>query len=134
MKLQKLSGRVEFNRGSIEPRTDRTAFLASEIGRTAEVLVDNEPHMTYRFRPEPGIAAAAYFDGARLRTLSWQLELPSDLENIWTVEQELERKRVHDNWLLNEVGQPPYRFSWGRLESNYDPKGCTSAIIVNYVG
>ena len=89
--------------------------------------------MTYRICPEPGIAAAIYFEGPKLRTLSWQLELPPELEESWSVEHELARKRVHDEWLRQEIGKPPYQFPWGRLESNYDPKGCTSAIIVSYV-
>jgi|SRR5688572_9310520 len=133
MKVQRFSGRVDFERGSIDPRNDRAAFLGSELGRTAEVMVDNEPHISYRIRPEHGIAAAVYFEGSKLRTLSWQIELPPDLEITWSVEHELERKRVHDNWLYQEMGKPPYQFPWGRLESNYDSKGCASAIIVNYV-
>ena len=133
MKFQRFSGRVDFHQGSIDPRADRTAFLESDLGRTAEVLVDNEPHMTYGIRPEPGIAAAVYFEGPKLRTLSWQLELPHDMEKTWSVEHELERKRVHDDWLRQEIGKPPYQFPWGRLESDYDPKGCASAIIVSYV-
>jgi hypothetical protein len=133
MKFQRFSGRVDFDQGSIDPRVDRSAFLESELGRAAEVMVDNEPHMTYRIRPEPGIAAAVYFEGPRLRTLSWQLELPRDMETTWSVEHELERKRVHDDWLRQEIGKPPYQFAWGRLESDYDPKGCASAIIISYV-
>jgi hypothetical protein len=133
MKFQRVSGRVDFDQGSIDPRADRTAFLGSELGRAAEVVVDNEPHITYRIRPESGIAAVVYFEGSRLRTISWQLELPPELERTWSVEHELERKRVHDNWLRQEIGKPPYQFQWGRLESNYDPKGCASAIIVSYV-
>jgi len=89
--------------------------------------------MTYRIRPEPGIAAAVYFEGQKLRTFSWQLELPPDMEMTWSAEHELERKRVHDDWLLQEIGKPPYQFPWGRLESDYDPKSCASAIIASYV-
>ena len=133
MKLQQFSGRVDFNEGSIDPRADRTAFLESGLGRAAEVVVDNEPHMTYRIRPEPGIAAAVYFEGQKLRTLSWQLELPPNMEKTWSAEHELERKRIHDDWLRQEIGKPPYQFPWGRLESDYDPKGCASAIIASYV-
>ena len=38
----------------------------------------------------------------------------------------------HDEWLRLELGEPPYRFPWGQLESNFDSKGCASAIIVSY--
>lgn len=132
MKVHRFGGVVEFEQGSIEPRTDRPSFLASALGQGTEVLVQNEPHMTYRIRPERGVAAAVHFEGAKLRTVSWQLELPPGKEAVWSVEHELERKQVHDDWLRRELGEPPYRFSWGRVESNYDSKGCSSAIIVNY--
>jgi len=132
MKVHKFGGIVEFERGSIQPGMDRPSFLASSLGQSAEVVMQNEPHVTYRFRPENGIAAAAHFDGAKLRMISWQLELPPQKEAVWSEEHELERKRVHDVWLRQELGEPPYRFPWGQLESNYDSKGCASAIIVNY--
>ena len=132
MKVQRFSGRVEFDQGSIDPRTSRESFLESELGRNAEILVENRPHISYRIRPEQGVAAAVYFEGPKLRTFSCQIELPPDLERTWSVEHELERKQIHDDWLLQELGKPPYRFPWGSLESNYDPKGCASAIILSY--
>ena len=132
MKIHTFVGLVDFERGSIKPHTDRPSFLASALGQGAEVLVENEPHMTYRIRPERGVAAIVHFEGAKLRTVSWQIELPPQKEEVWSEAHELERKRLHDEWLKRELGNPPYRFSWGRLESTYDSKGCASAIIVSY--
>ena len=132
MKVHKVGGIVEFERGSIRPGMDRPSFLASSLGQGAEVLMQNEPHVTYRIRPERGVAAAVHFDGTRLRMFSWQLELAPHIEAVWSEEHELERKRVHDEWLRLELGEPPYRFPWGQLESNFDSKGCASAIIVSY--
>jgi len=132
MKVHRLGGVVEFKQGSIVPPTERSSFLASALAQGAEVVVQNEPHMTYRIRPERGVAAAVHFEGAKLRTVSWQFELPPDKEAVWSVEHELERKQLHDDWLQRELGDPPYRFPWGHLESNFDSKGCASAIIVTY--
>jgi hypothetical protein len=132
MKIHSFDGLVDFELGSIEPVTDRPSFLASALGRSAEVLVENEPHMTYRIHPERGIAATVHFEGPKLRTVSFQIELPPRKEEVWSEEHELERKRLHDEWLQDELGMPPYWFPWGRLESNYDSKGCSSAIIVSY--
>jgi hypothetical protein len=132
MKVHRVGGVVEFKGGSILPPTDRSSFLASALAQGAEVLVENEPHITFRIRPERGIAAAIHFEGAKLRNVSWQFELPPEKEAVWSAEHELERKQIHDDWLKRELGAPPYRFPWGYLESNYDSKGCTSAIIVTY--
>lgn len=132
MKVHRIGGILEFGQGSIEPCTDRLSFLSSALGRSAEILVQNEPHATYRFRPEPGVAATVHFEGVKLRTISWQFELPPEKEAIWSVEHELERKQFHDEWLQSQLGMPPYTYPWGGLESNYDSKGCASAIIVRY--
>jgi len=132
MKVHRLDGVVEFKQGSITPPMERSLFLASTLAQCAELLVQNEPHMTYRIRPERGVTAAVQFEGAKLRTISWQFDLPPNKEAVWSVEHELERKQMHDDWLRRELGEPPYRFPWGYLESNYDSKGCASAIIVTY--
>lgn len=61
------------------------------------------------------------------------MEIPSDKDpNGWTEAHELERKSLHDAWLLREIGKPPYIYPWGSISSEYDAKGCVSEIIVTY--
>ena len=132
MKVDTAIGRIEFDRGVLDRGTQRAQFLQSSLGENAEMLVENGPHATYRIRPEPGIAAKVRFEGARLRTVSWQLELPPEKERDWSEVNELERKHLHDNWLSTAFGMPPYRYAWGGLESDYDSKGCASSIILRY--
>jgi hypothetical protein len=93
MKVHRSGGIVEFEQGSIEPRTDRLSFLASALGQGAEVLIRNESHMTYRIRPERGVAAAVRFEGPKLRALSWQFELSPEQDEVWSAEHELEHSR-----------------------------------------
>ena len=132
MKIDVSNGAVRFERGSIGPDTDRLTFLRSELGRGAEVFVDNEPHITYRIRPESGVTATVYFLGDRLNGITWLHALPPDKEREWTEELEMERKQLHDDWLMKEIGAPPYRYAWGRISSEYDPRGCVSDIILDY--
>jgi hypothetical protein len=126
------SGTVEFESGWIGPDADRNSFLASPLGCKAEVFVDNDPYMTYRIRPEPGVVATVSFLGLQLTGISCLFEMPDIMEKDWTEEHELERKKIHDNWLRERLGPPPYRFVWGNVSSEYDPKGCVSDIIINY--
>ncbi len=132
MKIDLSSGVVHFELGSIGPGANREMFLRSELGGNSEILVVNEPHMTYRIRPETGVTATVYFLDDQLRGLTWLYALSADKEHEWNEELELERKRLHDDWLRNELGAPPYRYSWGEISSEYDPKGCVSDIILNY--
>ena len=132
MKVHIENGRIDFDAGHIEPALDKNAFLASSLGRAAEVVVENMPYASYRILPERGIAAIVYFEGAKLRSVSWQLVLSSEAEKEWTEQSELERKRLHDLWLRENCGSPPYQYPWGSLDSVYDPKGCVSDIILSY--
>jgi hypothetical protein len=132
MKVDTSSGRIEFERGTLERGTLKSQFLQSSVGANAEILVENGPHATYRIRPETGISATVRFEGPRLRALAWQLELAPEKERDWSEENELERKHLHDGWLAIALGRPPYRYPWGELESDFDSKGCASSIILSY--
>lgn len=86
----------------------------------------------YDIRPEPGIAATLLYDGDRLDRVFLMMDTASDRADQWNEAIELERKRVHDDWLRDALGNPPYEFEWGRIASQYDPRSCASDIIVLY--
>lgn len=50
----------------------------------------------------------------------------------WSEVEELKRKDMHDTWLENNIGKPPYKYSWGEISSNYDPRTGSSMITINY--
>lgn len=132
MHIRLTDGTVFFESGCIGQVVTRTQFLNSALGGAADVLVHNEPYVTYRFRPEKGVAAVASFVGDRLSDISWLFELPPEKERVWSQEFEQERKQVHDEWLKEQLGMPPYTYAWGRIDSSFDPKGCVSDIILTY--
>lgn len=110
----------------------RPEFLNSPVGAAAEVLRIGAPFATYRIRPEQNVIASVRFRENSLELVSVLFEMAGDTEANWTRERELERKAIHDQWLLEEIGPPPYRFSWGEIESLFDEKACVSDIIVGY--
>lgn len=132
MKIRTDSGIVEFEQGSIGPDVDKPRFRASSVGSGSDTLVSNDPYQTFGFLPEPGIAASASFKGDRLTSLSLLIQMSTDQQKVWTEELERRRKGLHDDWLLSELGAPPYRFHWGEVVSLYDPKGCVSDIMIIY--
>jgi len=132
MNIRLTDGVVLFDAGSIGPHCTRSQFLSSSFGVASDVLVKNEPHITYRFRPENGIVATVSFVGDRLLDVAWILELPPDKEREWSVDLEQDRKKLHDEWLERLLGRPPYEYDWGTITSSYDSKGCHSDIILRY--
>jgi hypothetical protein len=132
MKIDVSNGSILFAAGTIERKADRSHFLASAIGRDAKAELVNEDWRHYGIRPEPGVAANLVFKGDRLHQVWLLMEIPSDKTEEWTVESEMQRKALHDSWLLSELGSSPYDHSWGRIDSEFDAKGCVSEIIVTY--
>jgi hypothetical protein len=51
----------------------------------------------------------------------------------WTLEKEMNRKKSHEIWLSKVLGEPPYRYKWGNVESFYDSKGGFSHILIRYL-
>ena len=52
--------------------------------------------------------------------------------NNWSESKELERKKLHDEWLKLMIGIPPYEYNWGYISSNYDPRSGSSMITIRY--
>jgi len=134
MKILVDTGTVEFEKGHIGPLIDKQAFMASGVGMGSELLVSNGPFETRRFFPETGIAATASFVDDRLSTVTVMIQMPTDMDRLWTEELEQKRKGIHDDWLRVELGEPPYRYDWGDISSAFDQKGCLSDIIFSYAG
>ena len=50
----------------------------------------------------------------------------------WSKEEQLKKKDKHDIWLKTNIGKPPYKYSWGEISSNYDPRSGSSMITIRY--
>jgi len=51
-------------------------------------------------------------------------------EVAWDRDCELRRKAYHDAWLKTELGDPPYEYLWGTVDSTFDEKGMSSGIVI----
>jgi len=132
MRIHTTDGVVEFANGSVSGATSLSAFLESPLGRSAELVVENAPYITYKIRPETCIGATLTFRHQQLLHLGWAFIMPGETDADWSVESELRRKRLHEEWLQKELGSPPYQYNWGRIVSEFDAKGVSSAIIAAY--
>jgi hypothetical protein len=134
MKIDITKGSLIFESGSIDPHIDRPAFLEASIGRQAKVALVNQGWINMDFEPEPGVSATAFFKDDRLEKVFFALSVPSDDIKEWVEDREQQRKAKHDAWLRAELGEPPYEYSWGQVESDFDPRGWSSQILVTYAG
>ena len=132
MKISPFNGTISFAQGEIERSMDRARFLASQVGRGAKAGLVNEPWRQYGIDPETGIAGTVFFQGEQLDRIFLAMALPEHAAKEWTEASELARKVLHDEWLRETLGEPPYEYEWGQVSSVYDPKGCASEIIVVY--
>lgn len=132
MKIDVSNGSIAFYSGTLGPQMDRAAFLSSPIGAASKCILENAGYVHLNFHPESGVHATALFKDDRLDRLFVLMAIPSDDVNEWTEARELERLTVHDTWLRQELGKPPYDYPWGRIVSEYDAKGCESEIILLY--
>ena len=132
MKIHLDSGAIEFPSGVITPTMSRALFLSSPIGRSSRKSLANAQWQQFAIEPEPDIGATVLFDGEAIDRVILAMRLPSETGNDWSEHVEHERKRHHDAWLSAHLGEPPYQYAWGQVESEYDSKGCASAIIIGY--
>ena len=132
MRIDRESGSIAFHGGSIEPAMSLAAFLASDLGRSSTNSFTHDCWQHFQFDPEPGIAGTILFNGGVLDRVFLAMAMPSDKTDEWNELVEHQRKHTHDSWLRAELGEPPYRYAWGGVDSEYDSKGCASEIIVTY--
>jgi hypothetical protein len=132
MKIGIFDGSIAFARGTISRNQDRERFLASDLARDARQELVNVEWWHLTIKPEAGIVATLIYHGNRLHMVLVLMEIPADSTGEWTRELELERKRLHDEWLRRELGKPPYRYAWGVVASELDEKGVVSEIIIRY--
>lgn len=132
MKISEFDGTVSFEGGTIQRNLNRAQFLDTPLGKNSKEDFVNEDWRHYKIEPEPGIVGSIHFKGERMGQVFLLMSIPSDENNEWTEQLELCRKAKHDAWLRSEFGKPPYKYSWGRVDSEFDGKGCVSEIIVTY--
>ncbi|WP_250465100.1 hypothetical protein [Microbulbifer litoralis] len=100
-------------------------------------LTANGNYKSYKITPikflGKNIIAILNFEGDAIRRVNIYL-ISKDAS--WSTETEIFEKRkksAQDAWLSSLLNAPPpYSFDWGRIESNYDQRSCSSTITVTF--
>jgi hypothetical protein len=132
VKIDTDTGSVSFAGGTIDPRLNRSSFLLTHIGAASKEVLVNADWVHFDITPEADVAGTAVFEKERLWGLLLSFRLPSDESHPLSEDLEQKRKAKHDSWLRIELGAPPYRYPWGEVASEFDPRACASDIILRY--
>ncbi|MGH9560071.1 MAG: hypothetical protein ACRD3S_01330 [Terracidiphilus sp.] len=138
MKIDSKSGDLVLEQGvRIGPGMQEGGFLGLELGRSATVVLQSAfggiYHFVVEFEPgrQAGLALKFSPTGGpeviRLRVSKPGFR-PGDWTG-WTRNVEDERKSFHDEWLRAQLGEPPYSFPWGAINSYIDTRFQYSAEI-----
>lgn len=137
MKPNPKTGELVLSSGAIlSSRLTRSAFLSSEEGARANVVVKNEPWCSFSFEErEDSWIVVVYFKDEHMESVHLSIndsKYGTGWEN-WSEEKELERKKAHDRWLRSNGLVPGMQYSWGSVWSDYDPKSGSSMIVIRYL-
>ena len=112
----------------VDPRITRPKFLTSPLELpTTPDATSAGPWSIYTLAPRllDGIkfASRLSFNGDALELLA-----------LWNVEvEEAARLERHDVWLMKQLGEGPYVFGWGKVESLTEPNGGGNIILFSYM-
>jgi|SRR5688572_601477 len=121
----------------IGPHLSRTEFLSLPVGKSASIVVKNEPFCSYNIgRHEISglvFSITVYFYDELLESVNMSsVDNESASWSDWSEQKELEKKEVHDRWLKNLLGKASSQHKWGEVWSGYDSKAGFSSIEIRY--
>ena len=110
----------------------RVDFLKTSLGANAKVGVVNEGWITFHVEPEPGFHGSVKFKDDRLIQIVVSMPLPDGAVKAWDRELEMRRKALHDAWLSEQFGDPPYEYAWGTIASEFTEQDISSDIAITF--
>lgn len=135
--IEKETGRIKFDKFTLFPRMELDDFFAG-VDKDEIVSFSRNSNIELYLKPQKSknsfFIVRLFFecDNKRLKyvLLSAQDDNSIPSWDTWSRENELERKVRNDVWLQEELGVPPYKFTWGMLESVFDEKAASSYIWI----
>ena len=136
--INKASGELTICTTVLHPNLSNEDFLASalsaEIARASVIADSNYYHLKLQKIDDEIFKVIVCFDPkGNLRKVSLEVTVDGIMPNWfnWSEEEEAERKKVHDAWLRQQLGPPPYEYAWGAVTS-LGTGSTTSKIVIQY--
>ena len=104
------------------------------INEWGEPFVINEPWASYRIDTPDDWIVIVFFREEKLKKLVVERMLSTAMKSQGRddVAVAMENKRLHDFWLIQNLGNPPYHYRWGDVLSEYSKRDNGSSIFVVY--
>lgn len=121
----------------VGPAFTETDFLRSQLSRISRARTDparSEYKMDRQLISGLQFRVGLSFHRGKLETIELFLVGAESKAswNDWSTQEEVERKKDHDEWLEACFGAPPYSYPWGEITSDSDPQGGYSRIVLRY--
>jgi hypothetical protein len=116
------------------PRQSLTDFQCSSAGSAAQRIskVSNQYQLCARLGNATFCALVLLFNQNVLEEIVMGFSEREITWADWSMEQEKQRKQMHDELLREQLNSPPYDFSWGTVTSVVDPHDSSARIILRY--
>jgi hypothetical protein len=121
----------------VGPAFTESEFLRSELSQISKARTDpsrSEYKMDRQLISGRQFRVTLSFHRGKLETIELFLVGAESKAfwNDWSDQEEVERKKDHDEWLESSLGAPPYNYAWGQITSDADPQGGYSRIVLRY--
>lgn len=125
-------GSVRCGQLCVCPSTQFGHFDQSSIFGGAKKVFDANGWCRYRINLEASVASLVFYDNQLLEVHLALVDPSLKGWSDWSEEREAQKKQQHDAILRQCLGNGPYQFDWGSVESIFDPKGGGSEIMIRY--
>lgn len=139
------TGKIIFEEFILEPTLNLNVFLKSDFSNNFRIIIDNKEYKSYNLRDynikkfcndkRYAIYKGAftfYFKSEKIERVHMNLYTEEDIRKGLSKENELNRKSILDNFLIDMLGTPPYKYRWGEIFSFFDERACSSFIAIKY--
>lgn len=130
--IHKQSGAIVVAGNTIIGSLDETVFAESSLGQKATRMHSTGGWVIYSKIQSEGVGLVLRFLDGKLAEVNLAFANPDSDWNSWSEAKEESAKSVHDNWLASQLGEPPYIFNWGNVESLQDQRAGCSLILIRY--
>lgn len=126
VRLDRETGELVVTGQNLSPRLGEANFLRSELGLTAKKIQRSAPVNHYglwrQVSPESEVGLTLTFaPNGPLQRISIQFVTLGLRGSQWSKTKMDEIKTFHDQWLVEQLGAPPYQFAWGKVLSLIEP-------------
>ena len=132
------SGSINIDSVRVSPRWSTQDFEASRLWAKGEVMSFNGNEITYRLKnillEKASFTLLFIFSSERLASVQLSMQIANLQRSweTWSKDSEDKRTLIHDEFLIHNIGLTSGTFFWRNIDSNYDPRSGSSAILLNY--